>query len=158
MPCSQLNQDEALMVWMRTAALPTFRKLYGSLSSPLAAGATVSITILNRYNSYEYNGQKAVVLSTASWLGGYNPFLGVAYLTVGSICVALALLFLLLLFTHPRWAKAQRRRQACTSTRHGIVFVQRGAVTAILPFMVGGCYQSMVLVLVYGRTCILCNV
>jgi len=33
------------------------------------------------------------VLSTVSWFGGKNDFLGIAYIVVGSICLALALAF-----------------------------------------------------------------
>ena len=34
-----------------------------------------------------------MVLSTMSFMGGKNPFLGVAYIVVGAVCLALALLF-----------------------------------------------------------------
>ena len=56
----------------------------------------------NRYNTYKFDGKKKIVLSTASWLGGKNDFLGIAYLTVGSICFIFGLVFLGLLCKYPR--------------------------------------------------------
>ena len=44
---------------------------------------------------FHLHGEKHVVLSTVSWMGGKNPFLGYAYVVVGAICIALALLFLI---------------------------------------------------------------
>eukprot|EP00475_Leptophrys_vorax_P004667 TRINITY_DN12778_c0_g1_i1.p1 TRINITY_DN12778_c0_g1~~TRINITY_DN12778_c0_g1_i1.p1 ORF type:complete len:364 (+),score=25.91 TRINITY_DN12778_c0_g1_i1:141-1232(+) len=101
-PNQLLNQSEHLMVWMRTAALPTFRKLYGSIDTAIEAGTTLRLDLLNQYNSYEYGGEKAFVLSTASWLGGANQFLGIAYLVVGGLCFALGIVFFVLLFAYPR--------------------------------------------------------
>eukprot|EP00898_Chlorokybus_atmophyticus_P003443 jgi/Chlat1/409/Chrsp10S01530 len=98
-----INQDEHFIVWMRTAALPKFRKLWGRIdNATLAAGQNVTVFINNRYNTYRFSGKKSVVLSTTSWIGGKNDFLGIAYLTVGSLCAALGLAFLLLHLTHPR--------------------------------------------------------
>ena len=99
----QLSEHEDLIVWMRTAALPIFRKLYGKIETDLNAGDTIMVLLENNYNTYSFNGEKKLVLSTTSWLGGRNDFLGVAYLTVGSICLFLAVTFSVLYLVKPRY-------------------------------------------------------
>lgn len=98
----QLSEQEDLIVWMRTAALPTFRKLYGKIETDLNPGETIQVTVINNYNTYSFNGKKKLVLSTTSWLGGKNDFLGIAYLTVGALCFFLALSFTIVYFIKPR--------------------------------------------------------
>ena len=44
-----LKQDEHFIVWMRTAAMANFRKLWGKIGVDLAAGEVVKIAIDNRY-------------------------------------------------------------------------------------------------------------
>ena len=95
-----LSADEHLQVWMRPAALPAFRKLWGVVrggdggdrATPvLPAGTVLQVTVENRFNSHSPGGSKAVVLTTASWLGGANAFTGWALVgTGGAAAVAAA--------------------------------------------------------------------
>ncbi|XP_041007743.1 ALA-interacting subunit 1-like isoform X1 [Juglans microcarpa x Juglans regia] len=97
-----LSEQEDLIVWMRTAALPTFRKLYGKIETDLEANDEITVVIQNNYNIYSFGGKKSLVLSTTSWIGGKNDFLGVAYLTVGGLCLFLAISFIFLYVIMPR--------------------------------------------------------
>ncbi|XP_044480287.1 ALA-interacting subunit 5-like [Mangifera indica] len=97
-----LSEQEDLIVWMRTATLPTFRKLYGRIEQDLQANDMVTVVIENNYNTYGFKGTKSLVLSTTSWIGGKNNFIGLAYITVGAICLLLAIFFILLYVIKPR--------------------------------------------------------
>ncbi len=44
----------------------------------------------------DYNGGKRFIISNTSWLGGKNSFLGYAYLVVGSLCLVLWIVFLII--------------------------------------------------------------
>ncbi|KVI05613.1 ALA-interacting subunit 3-like [Cynara cardunculus var. scolymus] len=97
-----LSEQEDLIVWMRTAALPNFRKLYGKIDIDLEAHETVKAEVENNYNTYKFGGRKKLVLSTTTWIGGKNDFLGVAYITVGGLCLFMAINFILLYVFRPR--------------------------------------------------------
>ncbi|XP_039127190.1 LOW QUALITY PROTEIN: ALA-interacting subunit 1-like [Dioscorea cayenensis subsp. rotundata] len=97
-----LSEQENLIVWMRTAALPTFRKLYGKIEVDLKKNDIITVVLKNNYNTYSFSGKKKLVLSTTSWLGGKNDFLGIGYLTVGGLCFFLAAAFTVVYFVKPR--------------------------------------------------------
>ena len=93
-PATTLAQDERFIAWMRTPALSDFRKLWGRLDGvTLSKGQSVTIGVYNNWDSYTFGGKKRIVLSTSTWLGGANHFLGVAYIVVGCVCLGLAVIF-----------------------------------------------------------------
>lgn len=94
-----INED--FIVWMRTAALPTFRKLYRIIPkkadlTPTLASGTYVLEVAYNYPVRSFDGRKRVILSTISWMGGKNPFLGIAYITVGSVCFFLGVVLLII--------------------------------------------------------------
>ena len=51
----------------------------------------------------EYAGTKSILISTRTVLGGKNPFMGIAYVVVGGICVVLGALFTVAYLIRPRY-------------------------------------------------------
>lgn len=94
-------ENEHFIVWMRTAGLPTFRKLYARIPDGVKKGP-LRITVHSHFEVNAFKGNKKLVISTVSWLGGKNYFLGVAYLIVGIISILLAVAFFVKHKTNPR--------------------------------------------------------
>jgi hypothetical protein len=86
--------DEHFIVWMRTAGLPNFRKLWGRIEAGIKAG-TYDLTIDNNYDVSSFDGKKTFVLSTTNALGGKNYFLAICYIVVGALCIVFAIIFLI---------------------------------------------------------------
>ncbi|KAF6020930.1 TMEM30A [Bugula neritina] len=109
-------QNEDLIVWMRNAALPSFRKLYRKIkpsdtfeNGGLPAGNYV-LEIEYNYPVTVFGGRKKMILSTVSWIGGKNSFLGIAYITVGVICLLLAVMFLVI------WCRTKKNQETLEIT------------------------------------------
>lgn len=85
---------EHFIVWMRTAGLPNFRKLWGKIERPLEPGSYY-VNITNKYDVASFDGKKSFVLSTTNALGGKNYFLAICYIVVGALCIVFAIIFLI---------------------------------------------------------------
>jgi len=85
------------MVWMRVAGLPTFRKLWGVINTPLEAGTTLNVHARNEFPVQTFGGRKAFVISTSSIVGGRSGsgFLAWGYIVIGFACFLFAGFFYL---------------------------------------------------------------
>ncbi|XP_045909715.1 transmembrane protein 30C [Micropterus dolomieu] len=89
-----INDD--LIIWMREAAFPNFKKLYGVLyraNNPFTKGlpeGNYSIEISYNFPVQYFQGRKEVVLTTLTWFGGQNHFLPIAYLVTSSLILLIA--------------------------------------------------------------------
>jgi hypothetical protein len=101
--------NEDFIVWMRTAALPNFRKLYRIVSQSEKGfrdgmpKGKYTLMIDYSYPVISFQGTKSIVFSTTSLLGGKNPFLGIGYIVMGCICLLLGIVFL---FVHINYGKS----------------------------------------------------
>ncbi|CAL3967762.1 unnamed protein product [Diplocarpon coronariae] len=98
----RLKEDEPFQVWMRLAGLPTFSKLAQRNDSATMKAGTYTLDIDHHFNVTEYGGTKSIIISTRTVMGGKNPFLGIAYVVVGAICIILGTLFTVTHLIKPR--------------------------------------------------------
>ena len=68
--------NEHFIVWMRTAGLPSFRKLYGKIDGNFKAGDKLVFNITANYEVRSFDGKKTLVISQNGEFGGQNPYLG----------------------------------------------------------------------------------
>lgn len=97
-----LHSWEQFQVWMRTAGLPTFSKLAQRNDHDALPAATYRLKIHDRFPVEKYSGTKSILISTRTVMGGKNPFLGIAYVVVGGVCILLGALFLATHLIKPR--------------------------------------------------------
>ncbi|KAJ6500381.1 cell cycle control protein [Mycena sanguinolenta] len=90
-PPPNFKTDERFQNWMRTAGLPTFTKLYGRNDNDKMVAGKYQIIIGLNFPVQPYKGTKSIVISTVSWIGGKNSFLGWAYVGAASVFVLLAI-------------------------------------------------------------------
>ncbi|KAH8820789.1 ligand-effect modulator 3 family [Xylogone sp. PMI_703] len=97
-----LENDEAFQVWMRLAGLPTFSKLAQRNDSATLISGTYQVDVDHHFNVIEYGGTKSIIISTRTVMGGKNPFLGIAYVVVGGLCILLGAMFTVTHLIKPR--------------------------------------------------------
>ncbi|KZT61277.1 Lem3/Cdc50 [Calocera cornea HHB12733] len=97
-----LNADEHFQNWMRTAGLPTFTKLYGRNDDAVLPAGRYEVVVQMNFPVEMFGGTKSLVLSTVSWIGGKNPFLGWAYIGTAALFVLLAVVGLVWHCVKPR--------------------------------------------------------
>jgi len=68
----------------------------------LFAGDVLLVDVVNRYNTWEFNGEKLVVVATTSWLGTRNPVLGAVLVAAGGLAVLLGMIYLVVVTMRPR--------------------------------------------------------
>ena len=85
--------DEHFIVWMRPAAFPNFRKLWGRIYQDLKEGEELILNITNNYDVSGFNGKKYFILSEINKLGQNNILMGGCYIIVGGSSIILALIF-----------------------------------------------------------------
>eukprot|EP01039_Chlorochromonas_danica_P000641 gene641-696_t len=85
--------NEHFIVWMRTAMMPTFRKLYGVLHQDFYEGDRIVINITANYEVGSYDATKSLLISNLGQLGGKNIVPGQVFFIVGliSLCSGVAL-------------------------------------------------------------------
>lgn len=89
------------------------------------------------FDTTPFSGRKSVVISTASWLGGKNPFLGYSYIVVGVLCLICAVIFIAKQVIAPR-----------SVSRHFVLFCCWGRVVCMKCVSSSTCFYIFVCVCV----------
>ncbi|TVY29263.1 Meiotically up-regulated protein [Lachnellula hyalina] len=125
-----LVNDEEFQVWMRLAGLPTFSKLAQRNDHEVMEHGDYIVRIDHNFDVTEYGGTKSIIISTSTVMGGKNPFLGIAYVVVGGICIVLGALFTVTHLIRPRklgdhtylsWNNDGTGGGAATTGRNGVL-------------------------------------
>ncbi len=86
--------DEHFIVWMKPAALPTFRKLWARIDDrDLEEGSKVNVKIEDNFEVSSFDGKKHLILTTTNSFGGKNLFIGISYIVLGVISLSFGVIF-----------------------------------------------------------------
>ena len=84
--------SERFIIWMRTAGLPRFKKVWGRIDNDVPA-ANYTIMINNLYNTTSFQGEKTFYLSHLDSLGQKSTFISYVYIGFGSILLVFGIIF-----------------------------------------------------------------
>jgi len=85
--------NEHFVVWMRVAAMPNFRKLYGYFEETVPAGTKLEFEVNMNYVVESFKGTKALIVTTNSMWGTKDTTLGMTIYCIGYFCLACGFLF-----------------------------------------------------------------
>ena len=94
--------NEHFVVWMRVAATPNFRKLYGYFEEKIPAGTKLEFNVNMNYVVESFKGTKALIVTTNSMWGTKDPTLGITIYCIGYFCLACGFFFGMKHFFKPR--------------------------------------------------------
>lgn len=94
--------DEHFVNWMRTAGLPSFRKLYGKIDSDFEAGDTLAFDMTLNFEVLSYGGTKTLVVTNLGSLGAKSLVLGNAYIFFGALSLVIGMILALKRIIKPR--------------------------------------------------------
>ncbi len=86
-------ENEHFIVWMRTAGLPEFRKLWGVIDNGISLG-TYTFMINNNYNPNVFGGSKDIIFSTAGVFGGKNMFIEICFWVLFGLCLLMSVILI----------------------------------------------------------------
>lgn len=90
-------EDEHFMVWMRTAGIPNFSKLWGKLnltkSDDKLKKGSYKLEINNNYDVSKLSTTKSVILTNTNFYGGLKSYLPMTYIMLGTFCFVFSLIF-----------------------------------------------------------------
>lgn len=94
------------MMWMQTAALPNFRKLYRILDTEVDGfreglpNGMYTLVINYNYPATWKGAEKSFIIVRESWIGTQKQFLAFAYIVVGVFLLLVSILFLIIYVRH----------------------------------------------------------
>eukprot|EP01034_Spumella_vulgaris_P024757 gene24757-31134_t len=94
--------DEHFINWMRTAGLPSFRKLYGKIDSDFVTGDTLAFDLSLNFEVTSYGGTKTLVITNLGVTGAKSDALGNSYIAFGIVSLLVGLLLAMKRIIKPR--------------------------------------------------------
>mmetsp|Transcript_8137 Transcript_8137/g.23357 ORF Transcript_8137/g.23357 Transcript_8137/m.23357 type:complete len:368 (-) Transcript_8137:256-1359(-) len=88
-----LSSSEHLIIWYRVASTPDIDYRWGTIDTDLEPG-NYTLSVQNRFNTYDFCAQKIFILSTNTWVGSDHQVLSILYLVIGALFTMTLVMFL----------------------------------------------------------------